>query len=94
MQQPQAMPYGFRRPANHLAWAILATVLCCMPLGVVSIVYSAQVDSKWSVGDIAGAERSSRLARNWAIASAVAVAVGVVAYLAFVAVMISSGAAA
>jgi hypothetical protein len=26
---------------NHLVWAILATLFCCLPLGIVSIVYAA-----------------------------------------------------
>ena len=47
-------------PPNNLVWAILATILCCVPLGIVSIVYSAQVNSKWAVGDVAGAQAAVR----------------------------------
>ena len=25
---------------NHMVWAILTTLFCCLPLGVVSIVYA------------------------------------------------------
>ncbi len=57
--------------ANNLVWAILSTLLCCMPLGIVSIVYAARVDGKLAAGDIAGARADARLAANWAIASAV-----------------------
>ena len=56
-------------PSSNLVWAILSTVLCCLPLGVVSIVYASQVDSEWSRGNYQEAYRKSRLARNWAIAS-------------------------
>jgi hypothetical protein len=55
-------------------WAILATILCCLPLGVVSIVFSSQVNSKWAMGDAQGALKASNNARNFAIASAVSVA--------------------
>jgi hypothetical protein len=69
-------------PPNHLAWAIATTILCCLPAGVVSIVYAAQVNSKWMAGDHAGAIKSSNNAKNWAIASAVlGVIVGVIYFL-------------
>ena len=55
---------------NHLVWAILSTLFCCLPLGIVSIVFAAQVDGKRAAGDLAGAQEASRKALNWAIASA------------------------
>jgi len=75
-QSPQGAP-----PPNHLVWAILSTVLCCLPLGVASIVFAAQVNSKWAAGDVAGAQESSRKARLFAIISAVVGLVGGVIYL-------------
>ncbi len=60
LQQPQSPP------ANYLIWAILTTVLCCLPFGIVSIVYAAQVNSKWTAGDYAGAQSSSKNAKLWA----------------------------
>ncbi len=58
---------------NHMVWAILTTLFCCLPLGVVSIVYASQVDGKRAAGDIAGARIAADKARFWAIASAVSV---------------------
>jgi hypothetical protein len=55
---------------NHLVWAILTTLFCCLPLGIVSIVFAAQVDGKRAAGDLAGAQDASRKALHWAIASA------------------------
>jgi hypothetical protein len=52
-----------------MVWAILSTIICCLPLGIVSIVYAAQVNTHLIRWDIAAAQRSSRLARNWAIAA-------------------------
>jgi Interferon-induced transmembrane protein len=71
---PQGTP-----PPNYLVWAILSTVLCCcgFPLGIVSIVFSTQVNSKWAMGDIAGAQAASSKARTFAIWAAI---VGVVFY--------------
>jgi len=51
---------------NYLIPAILTTVFCCLPFGVVSIVYAAQVNGKVEVGDRPGAIESSRKARLWA----------------------------
>lgn len=68
-------------PPTYLAWAILTTVLCCVPFGVVSIVYASQVSSKWAMGDVEGAFRSSRMAKNWAIAAAASALVILVIYM-------------
>lgn len=54
-------------PPNHLVWAILSTLFCCLPLGVASIVFAAQVNSKWNAGDAAGAQDSSDKARKFAL---------------------------
>jgi hypothetical protein len=53
-------------PPNYLVWAILSTVLCCLPFGIVSIVYAAQVNSKWQMGDVTGANIASKNAKTWA----------------------------
>lgn len=61
-------PRGEDRPhvPNHLVWAILATIFCCPPTGIVSIVYSAQVNGKVAAGDFAGAREASEKAKTWA----------------------------
>ena len=48
---------------NYLSPAILSTVLCCLPLGVVSIIFATQVNSKVASGDIAGAMEASKKAK-------------------------------
>lgn len=65
-------------PPNYLVWAILTTILCCLPFGIVSIVYAAQVNSKWQMGDFEGAKLSSKNAKLWAW---VAFAVGIASVL-------------
>jgi hypothetical protein len=47
---------------NYLIPAILS-IFCCTPLGVVSIIFSTQVNSKVASGDIAGAMEASRKAK-------------------------------
>lgn len=60
---------------THLVWAILSTLLCCWPLGVVSIVYACRVDRHRAEGDLDGALEASRKAGLWALWSALSVAI-------------------
>lgn len=82
----QPMGYGVAAagppPQNYLVFAILTTLFCCLPAGVVSIVKAASVNGKWNSGDYAGAQEASRQARSWAIISLV---VGIVAIAIYVA---------
>ena len=59
---PQDTP---RRPESHMAAAILVTIFCCMPLGIVAIVKAAGVNSAWAVGDYEKACRDSVGAWQW-----------------------------
>lgn len=69
------------QPPSYLVGAILATLFCCLPFGVVSIVYAAQVSSKYNAGDFYGATESSKKAKAWMIAS---ILVGLVIILIYV----------
>lgn len=48
------------KPPTYLGWAIASCILCCLPLGIVAIVYAAQVNDKWIRGDYDGAYRASQ----------------------------------
>ena len=50
---------------NYLIPAIFATVCCCLPFGIVSIVYAAQVNAKLAGGDVSGALASAKNAKMW-----------------------------
>ena len=59
----------FAAPANipnYLVQSILVTLCCCLPFGIVAVVYSAQVNGKLAAGDIAGAQNASKNAKMWA----------------------------
>ena len=81
---------GIRVP-NYLVFAILSTVLCCLPAGIVAIVYAASVDGKALAGDIAGAQRASQNAKLWCMVSVgAALTIGVL-YGLFIVAMIVLG---
>ena len=50
---------------NWLVESILVTLLCCLPFGVVGIIFAAQVNTKQQAGDSEGAEKSRREAAKW-----------------------------
>jgi Interferon-induced transmembrane protein len=72
---PYGAPHGgypAQQPDSNLVWGILCTVLCCLPLGVVSIVYASKVSGLWTQGRYAEAQLASANAKKWAIWGAVA----------------------
>ncbi|MDE5796276.1 MAG: CD225/dispanin family protein, partial [Muribaculaceae bacterium] len=65
-QSPQDVP---PMPSTYLLWSVLALVLCCMIPGIVAVIFSAQVSSRYYRGDIEGSRRASRMAEIWIIVS-------------------------
>jgi ABC-type Fe3+ transport system permease subunit len=72
---PQPGWQGQSEPDNHLVWAILCTVLCCLPIGIVSLVYSNKVSGLWTQGRYAEAQAAADNAKKWAIIGAIVGAV-------------------
>jgi hypothetical protein len=52
-------------PKTWLVESILATLFCCLPFGIIGLVYAIRVESSYSGGDYPTAERSSREAGRW-----------------------------
>lgn len=78
-----------QKPDNYLVWAILSTLFCCLPLGIVSIVFAAQVDGKYNSGDYAGAVEASQKAKKFAKYAVIASAVLIVLYILFIVVVVA-----
>lgn len=80
-RNPNSVP-----PKTWLVESILVTIFCCQILGIISIIFSAGVESKFYRGDIAGAESSSKTAKTLVIISVAfglltVVAIGIIASL-------------
>ena len=75
-------------PDNNLVWAILCTVMCCMPLGIVAIIKSTKVNTLWAQGDQEGAYKAAADAKKYSIWGAVATVVVIVLYFIIMAVFV------
>lgn len=81
---PPPPSYGTPGPApgvqipNYLWQSIVVTLCCCLPLGVVGIIFAAQVNTKLAQGDIAGARDASQKAKMFTL---IGFAVGIVVIL-------------
>ena len=69
-------------PNNNLVLAIIATVVsvlfCCLPHGLISLIFALQVNKKAAVGDMQGAVNSAKQAKTWAIVSIIVAVIGLV----------------
>lgn len=80
------------RPKNWLVESILVTILCCLPFGIVGIIYAAGVNSKYDSGQYTDALESSRQAGKWTkIGFFSGIAIGVLYLLFFVILGVGAG---
>ena len=66
-----------------IAVAILVTIFCFWPFGIIAIIKAASVNTKWARGDREGAYRAARSARTWtltALATWLALVVGTILF--------------
>ena len=67
----QPMRHLGAQPPTFLFQAIIATLFCCLPFGIVAIVQGSNVSSAWARGDVEGAWKSSNAAKMWVNLSAI-----------------------
>ena len=56
---------------DYTIYSVLSMVLCCVPFGVVSLIYSSKAAMLVKNGKTSEAEEMSQKAKNWAIAAAI-----------------------
>ena len=64
---------------NYLIPAIISAI-CCLPLGVVSIIFAAQVNGKVATGDMDGALNASKKAKMF---SYIAIGLGLALWICY-----------
>jgi len=50
---------------NQMVKAVLVSVLCCLPFGIIAIIKSSEVNGKLAAGDVVGAQMSASSSSNW-----------------------------
>lgn len=78
---PLDAPPPAKMPKNYLVESILATIFCCLPLGIVGIINAAKVESAWNAGDVNSAMLAAEQARKWTRYSFISGIVVVVLYV-------------
>ncbi len=67
---------------SGLVQAILVTLFCCLPFGIVAIVYAAKVSGLVAAGDIAGAREAAKKSNMWSwISFGVGLVVQIIAFI-------------
>lgn len=80
-----------QKPVNwvpYLILSIISTLCCCLPFGVVGIVFSAKINSAMLAGNLEEAQNKAKMARIWIIVS---FAIGLLTWLIYM-VLIVTGA--
>ena len=52
-------------PKTWLFESILVTIFCCLPFGIVGIVYASKVNTLWQEGKYADSLKASEIAERW-----------------------------
>jgi hypothetical protein len=89
MSQEWTPPPSSGAPAsvpNYLIPAIIS-LFCCLPLGVVGVIFAAQVNGKVAAGDTTGALDASKKAKMFSFIAIGLGLLGIVGYVLFVVIM-------
>ncbi|MEG1761498.1 MAG: CD225/dispanin family protein [Hydrogenoanaerobacterium sp.] len=81
---PSQQPPMGAAPINsttYLIFAILVTVMCCLPFGIPAIVYAAKIDKLQAMGDFMGAKAAAKSSKMWTIIAAATILAGIIIYL-------------
>ncbi|MBP6527456.1 MAG: CD225/dispanin family protein [Prevotella sp.] len=69
------------KPNNNMLMAILTTLFCCLPFGIVSIIKASQVNNLFAMKQYEAAQISANEAKKW---SYIGVAIGFVFWIIYI----------
>ncbi|MCY9782971.1 CD225/dispanin family protein [Nocardiopsis sp. EMB25] len=82
-----AVPPAAEPPKNYMVHNILG-IFGCTVVGIIGLIFSLQVNSKWQMGDYAGAEESAKVAKIMGIISLIGFILTIVLVVIYVIIMI------
>jgi hypothetical protein len=89
MAQEWTPPPGTETPGsipNYLVLSIIS-LFCCLPLGIVAVIFAAQVNNKVAAGDTAGALDASKKAKMFSYIALGLGLAGIICYVLFFLIM-------
>lgn len=78
-------------PDSGMVWAILTTIFCCLPFGIVAIVKASNVSTLWAQGNYDAAMAAAKSSKNWSLAAAISAVVVWIIYFVFFGIAIAAG---
>lgn len=87
---PQQGFNGAQQPPNgaklingttYLVFAILITVMCCLPFGIPAIIYATKIDKLQAIGDFVGAQAAAKSSKMWSIIGGISLVLLVIVYI-------------
>ncbi len=57
--RPESIP---DKPTTYMGWNIAAIILCCFLTGIIGVIFSSKVSSRYAMGDYDGARKASETA--------------------------------
>ena len=78
-----------QKPVNwvpYLILSIISTLCCCLPFGVVGIMFSAKINSAMLAGNLEEAQSNAKMARIWIIVS---FSIGLLTWLIYMALIVT-----
>lgn len=78
-------------PPSNLVWAILTTIFCCLPLGIVAIIKASKVNGLYVAGQYEAALAASKDAKKWSMIGIGCGLAGIIIYAILVAIGVAAG---
>ena len=75
------------KPNSNMTFAIITTVLCCVPFGIYAIIQANKVDTLYYLGEYKKAEMAAQDAKKWSIIGIVTSFVGCILYILIILVL-------
>ncbi|MGL6225041.1 MAG: CD225/dispanin family protein [Thermoguttaceae bacterium] len=86
--QPYQPVMSVPQVPDYLVWSILELIFCCLPFGIVGLVYAVQANSAKTYGHFQDAMQKANTAKKFLIWGIVIWGIGAALYLLYVIIMI------